>query len=222
MKKILSLALAAMMVVSVLPVAYAADNTYTNPDENTEIGTNVTVVGQGGEYTITVPASLEPGQTGMVTANGYWSSHETLKVSAPKTIEVTDGKKTTNVNVSFMGIESRGDDLNEMNIPVNISIDSGDIKFGKWTGTIVYDVELEVDKVTFTLNGTEHQAEHWMTFGDWVNSDYNTINAKLVDNNDINHTLLVKTENDKIFMYNGSFINSKTLVTDGLAVTLST
>ena len=216
MKKILSLTLAVMLVVSAIPTAFAAET------QDYSLGTAVTVEGAGGEYTVTVPATLEPGQTGTVTAKGYWASHQILKISAPETIEVTDGTKTTNVNVSFAGIESKGNDLEEMNVPVSISIDDGGIKFGKWTGTIVYDVELETEKIAFTLNGTEYQAEYGMTFGDWVDSEYNTINAKLVDNNDTNHTLLVKTEADKIFMYNGSFINSKTPVTDGLAVTLST
>lgn len=82
MKKILSLALAAIMVVSVLPVAYAADVDY-------KTGTNVTVVGDGGEYFVTVPASLVPGDEGTVTAYGKWASNQTVKVWTDNTVEVT-------------------------------------------------------------------------------------------------------------------------------------
>lgn len=138
MKKILSLALAALMMVSVLPVAYAADVDY-------QTGTNVKVVGDGGEYYVTVPASLEPGQTGTVTAYGKWASSETVKVWTNETVEVTHsetGEKTT-VNVAFDGIESLGNDLEDMEVTADISIDKGEIRFGEWTGVIEYNVEFD-------------------------------------------------------------------------------
>lgn len=138
MKKILSLTLAAMMVVSVLPVAYAADVDY-------KTGTNVTVVGDGGEYFVTVPASLEPGQTGTVTAYGKWASNATVKVWTEDTVEVThvDTGAKTDVNVTFAGIESAGNDVEDMNVTAPISIDKGEIRFGEWKGLIEYNVEYE-------------------------------------------------------------------------------
>ena len=138
MKKILSLTLAVMLLVSAIPTAYAADQDYS-------LGTAVTVEGAGGEYTVTVPATLNAGEVGTVTAKGYWASGETLKVTAPETIEVTNTKTSqkATVNVSFDGIESLGNDLEEMNVPVSISVDKGNTKFGTWTGTIVYNVELD-------------------------------------------------------------------------------
>lgn len=125
MKKILSLTLAVMLLVSAIPTAFAADQDYS-------LGTAVTVEGAGGEYTVTVPATLNAGEVGTVTAKGYWASGEILKVTTPDTIEVTN--TTTNqkatVNVDFDGIKSRGNDLEEMNIPVSISVDKGNTKFG--------------------------------------------------------------------------------------------
>ena len=175
MKKILSLTLAVMLLVSAIPTAFAADQDYT-------LGTSVTVEGAGGEYTVTVPAALNAGDVGTVTAKGFWAAGETLKVTAPETIEVTNtatSQKAT-VNVDFDGIESLGNDLEEMNIPVSISIDTGNTKFGTWTGTIVYNVEL-VGPVKpgegqkgFTIDGVSYIADEDMEVRDWVNSDYNT------------------------------------------------
>ena len=53
----------------------------------------------------------------------------------------------------------------------DISVDKGNTKFGTWTGTIVYNVELN-DIITFTIEGTEYQAVDGMTWREWANSDY--------------------------------------------------
>ena len=52
-KRILSAVLATTMVASAIPVAFASNVDY-------KVGTAVTVVGQGGEYFVTVPAALQP------------------------------------------------------------------------------------------------------------------------------------------------------------------
>ena len=179
MKKILSLTLAALMVVSMVPTAFAAET------QDYSLGTAVTVEGAGGEYTVTVPATLNAGQVGTVTAKGYWAAEDTLKVTAPETIEVTNtvtNQKAT-VNVDFDGIESLGDDLEEMNIPVSISIDKGNTKFGTWTGTIIYNVELVepviVGAIEFTIDGKTYYADEGMTWGEWKDSKYNTDNIDI-------------------------------------------
>ena len=172
MKKILSITLAAVMLLSMIPTAFAAET------QDYSLGTAVTVEGAGGEYTVTVPATLNAGEVGTVTAKGYWASEDTLKVTAPATIEVTNtatSQKAT-INVDFDGIESLGNDLEELTRTASISIDTGNTKFGTWTGTIVYYVELvEPPKgnITFTINGTEYQAEEGMTWTEWIESDYN-------------------------------------------------
>lgn len=167
MKKILSLTLAVMLLVSAIPTAFAAET------QDYSLGTAVTVTGAGGDYTVTVPATLTPGQTGTVTASGYWSSDEVLYVTVPSTVEVRNGSQTANINVSFDGIKANGNYIEGMNIPVNISIDNGGILFGEWTGIIEYDVEL-ISLITFTIAGTEYKAEDGMTWFQWANSTYNT------------------------------------------------
>lgn len=170
MKKILSLTLAVMLLVSAIPTAFAADQDYT-------LGTAVTVEGAGGEYIVTVPATLNAGEVGTVTAKGYWSKDEMLSVTAPETIEVThtETNQKATVNVDFDGIKSMGDDLEEMSVSVNISIDHGNTKFGQWTGAIVYTVTLEEipDLIHFTIDGKSYSAEEGMTWSTWVSSDYN-------------------------------------------------
>lgn len=168
MKKILSLTLAVLMVVSMIPTAFAAET------QDYSLGTAVTVEGAGGEYTVTVPATLNAGQTGTVTAKGYWASNQQLRVTAPSVIEVTDGTQKTNINISFAGINSVGSDLEEMNIPVSISIDDGGIKFGTWTGIITYTVNL-VTQRTVPIDGVSYIYETYDTkWTEWVNSEYNT------------------------------------------------
>lgn len=172
MKKILSLTLAVMLLVSAIPTAFAADQDYS-------LGTAVVIEGAGGEYTVTVPATLNAGQVGTVTAKGYWAAEDTLKVTAPETIEVTNtvtSQKAT-VNVDFDGIESLGDDLEELTKTASISVDKGNTKFGTWTGTIVYNVELIkpviVGDVSFTIDDKTYYADENMKWIDWVNSQYN-------------------------------------------------
>ena len=166
MKKILSLTLAALLLVSMIPTTMAAD-------QDVSLGTDITVVGAGGEYSVTVPATLEPGHVGTVTASGYWASNQRLLVTAPSTIEVSSGDKKASVNVSFAGIDSLGSDIQEMNIPVDISIDDGGIKFGEWTGTIVYNVELiRDDMFAFTVDGTKYYAVKRMTWSQWMASEF--------------------------------------------------
>lgn len=171
MKKILSLALAGVMMFSALPMAYAAD-------VDVNIGTDVTVTGtQASEYEITVPATLQAGgAAGNVIATGTWKSSETLIVTTDDEVEVQNDETgaTTMVPVVFEGINAAGNDLAAMSISKEISLEKGDVLFGEWTGHIVYNVELDDGMVQFTIEGTAYQAEDDMTWTQWVNSKYNT------------------------------------------------
>lgn len=133
MKKIISMLMACAMMVSAIPVAHAASTT------------NVTVVGEGGQYYVTVPTSISPDEGGSVRVYGKWASHETVKVWTDSTVQVTHKatKATTEVNVTFDGIESLGNDLAEMDISKPISVDHGNIIFGEWNGVIEYNVEFK-------------------------------------------------------------------------------
>lgn len=116
MKKILSLTLAALMVVSMVPTAFAANVDYQNGTEVEYTGSRTTINEDGtashnAEYTITVPALLAPGGSGTVTLAGYWPSDATVKVTADASVDMLNSinnadKKT--LTVTFAGIELAG------------------------------------------------------------------------------------------------------------------
>lgn len=130
-------------------------------------------------YTITVPATLEAGQSGTVTANGAWHSGQVLKVSVPESIAVSYNGQSIDVGVTFDDINQRGNDISVMNITKDISLEDVSATFGTWTGVIEYNVEV-AELITFSISkrGLDDErtyyAEDGMTYLDWINSDYNT------------------------------------------------
>ena len=150
MKKILSLTLAALMVVSMVPTAFAADVDYQNGTEVEYTGSRTTVNADGtethnAEYTITVPALLAPGGSGTVTLAGYWPSDATVKVTADQSVDMLNSinnadKKT--LTVTFAGIELAGS--NTATVTDNEAVSVSDISaalFGTWSGKFNYNVE---------------------------------------------------------------------------------
>lgn len=173
MKKILSLALAALMVVSAVPTAFAA--------EIPEVGTTtVTLVGtaetSGSTYEVTVPAKMAPGDTADVVIEGSWKSTETLKVTAPEKVTLHYGDQSMDVGVEFAGINQIGNDKDIINTSCSVKLEDKTATFGIWTGVIEYEVKL-VEFISFTIDGVEYQAIEDMTWGEWVESKYNTTSA---------------------------------------------
>ena len=157
MKKILSLALAGVMMFTALPVAYAT-NIYENPDETTEMSTAVTYNaedpnGDGNKenvesYTVTVPAKLAPGGSGNVVVSGTWNSARKLVVTADESVTLSNSINAADkkeLKVTFAGIALTGD--NEVAITgategATVAISVADIQnalFGTWSGTITYE-----------------------------------------------------------------------------------
>ena len=217
MKKILSLGLAATMAMAALPTAFAAET------QDYTLGSQVSVIGNAAsEYEIKVPARLEAGTAGNVVATGTWKSYETLVVTADTEIEVTSKETgaTTMLPVKFDGINATGNDLAAMNISKEVKVEKGDILFGTWTGIVHYNVDLQVEEIDFTIDGTSYKAEYAMTYRQWVDSEYNTIGATIVQNG-TSDQYLVKTSEGRIFLKGGSFIVPDATITDGFAVALS-
>lgn len=139
MKKILSLTLAAIMVASAIPTAFAA--------ETPEVGnTTVTLVGteesKGSYYEVEVPAAMAPGDNADVTVEGNWKSSETLKVTAPEKVTLYNGSQSIDVAITFAGINQAGNDLEDCSATANLKLADATVKFGTWTGVIEYNVEL--------------------------------------------------------------------------------
>jgi len=144
MKKILSLTLAALMVVSALPVAYAAEgeNTYDNNYEG-QMGTAITLNGSGTEeWTVTVPAKMVPGDTGTVKAEGTWAAHKHLAVLAPGTVTLTYGAQSMDVAITGGSLSLLGSSTAEVSKEVEISVADAERLFGTWTGVLTYNVAL--------------------------------------------------------------------------------
>lgn len=156
MKKILSLLLVGVMVFSMIPAAYAT-NVYENPDENTQMGTDVAYTGSRTtieddgsathdvEYTITVPAKLAPKGSGTVTLEGMWPSDATVKVTADPSVEmvnsINSGDKKT-LAVTFAGITLAGNNTAAVSDDETVSV--ADIEaalFGTWNGKFNYNVD---------------------------------------------------------------------------------
>ena len=173
MKKIISLALVGVMALSMVPTALATTD-YTN-------GTKVEYVGQGdARYTITVPALLAPGGEGDVTLQGTWASDATVKVTADKTVTLTNSINAADqkvLDVTFAGIEKAGDNTQTVQAVEAVSVsDISNALFGTWSGKFNYNVEYvePVKMISFMIAFSPYEAEKGMTWGEWLVSEYNT------------------------------------------------
>lgn len=160
MKKILSLALAAAMMVSAIPAAYAleGETTYDNNYEGT-MGTVLTLNGSGTEeWTVTVPAKMVPGDTGTVKAEGTWAADKFLQVKAPSSVTLTYGAQSMDVGITFNGLYKIGNSVDPVTASQDISVAEASRLFGTWTGTLTYEVDL-VEKGDVNRDGVIDAAD---------------------------------------------------------------
>lgn len=152
MKKILSLTLAVLMVVSMIPTAFAAEagGNWAGGTQVEATGTRSTVEDDGSvthnaEYTITVPALLAPGGSGTVTLEGYWPSDATVKVTAEEKVEVVSDINSADkkeLAVTFASIEKAGSNTAVVTASAPVSVANiENALFGKWAGKFNYNVE---------------------------------------------------------------------------------
>ena len=140
MKRLFSLCLAGIMIVSAIPMVYAT--------HDYQQGTQVEYVANSDtnrEYTITVPALLNPGQEGTVTLKGKWASNEVIKVTADKTVELTNSINANDkhvLDITFLGIEKAGDNTAERTYTEKVSVENmpANALFGTWSGKFNYNV----------------------------------------------------------------------------------
>lgn len=142
MKKLMSFLLAAIMLVSMIPTTLAVDT------HNYDQGTEVVYEAQGNEsYTVTVPAKLNPGQSGTVTLKGTWAENRTITVTSESTVTLVNSILPTNtkiLNVLFTGISEKGNNTTEQTFTNTVSVDPiSDALFGVWSGKFNYNIETE-------------------------------------------------------------------------------
>lgn len=154
MKKVFSLLLAVLMLVSALPVAYAAGtNDYT-------AGTAVVYTAANNEdYSITVPASLAPGSSGTVTLAGTWAPNTTISVTADTSVKLTNSINANDqktLAVKFNGISEAGSNTSSQTFTAPVSVDPiENAIFGTWDGHFYYYVgtKTQVSTDAPTLEG---------------------------------------------------------------------
>ena len=206
MKKILSLTLAALLLVSMIPTAMAAEN-------NWQGGTKVEYTAATNEqYTVTVPATLAPGGSGDVVASGTWGSNRKLTVTADDDVTLTNSINAADqkvLDVTFAGIELTGSNTESVSDTKQVAVANiTDAIFGTWSGTFNYNVAMsdvaggsttepsdpdtgdgeEATTITFDIKDGDSedvftlQANEGMTWTEWVDSEYNTLGLYVEDN----------------------------------------
>ena len=179
MKKVITLILALLLLGSLSVGAFAATGN-SSQSQTVSYSNNA-----GSSYTVTVPAKIDltaAGGSGEVSVKGNWAANETLTVTCPAEVTLTNNIVTTEtqpVSVSLgsenAGITQTGNNASESTASATLIV--GEVKdalFGVWTGTVEFTVALESKIFNFTIVGTTYQAENGMTWEQWVESSYNT------------------------------------------------
>lgn len=145
MKKLMSISLAVMLLLSTTLISFGSSVDHTS-------GTEVTYVGAATEqYTVTVPAELEPGEEGEVVVEGTWASNHTIKVTADDTVTLTNSidSDTKTLDITFADVEQAGSNTEYITVTKPISVANiEDALFGTWSGEFYYNVSFASDEIT--------------------------------------------------------------------------
>lgn len=153
MKKMLCLALALVMALSLAIPAMAAV-TNGSSGSTTTVTFDASTGGEGGgavqaeNWTVTVPATMAPGGSDVVSTEGNWSATRMLVVgiSGEKKVTMTCGSDSIDLTITFGGISRSGSNIAAMSKSnENISIANWTTAplFGTWTGTITYSAAMQ-------------------------------------------------------------------------------
>ena len=122
---------------------------------NYRTGTQVSYVGIGSEnYTVTVPATMRPGDTASVSVSGTWASNRKLVVNSDETVTLVNSinaNDTKVLDVTFAGIEKTGDNKEAKTYTETVAVADMpvDALFGTWSGIFNYTVEILNNGATF-------------------------------------------------------------------------
>lgn len=170
MKKIISLLLVLAMVLSMGVTSVFAAEIGGNWGDGTVVTYNADATATE-YYTVTVPASLDPGDGGTVTAEGKFPSNMTLTVTADTSVSLSDGISTKTLGVSFAGIELVGSNTAAVSASNSVAVAnwSDEVKaplFGEWKGTFNYFVELVEESTDDDSDSGSDSATYAATFAD--------------------------------------------------------
>lgn len=194
MKRILSVLMVVVMLVSATPTAFASDSSE---------GTDIVMIGEYATeaYTVTVPAQLAPGESGEVVVKGGWRPSKMVTVSCPNSVTLTYEGQTIDVGVNFPGITQAGSMDDAINRVETISVESKSVAFGTWTGHLSYTVSFSEFIIIDASYGGHTDIiipyDAGMTWGQWFDSDYSK-NIKNISGDEL--TVLYDSTNDYFYV----------------------
>ena len=187
MKKLFALILTVAMLFSLSVTAFAA---------NTEGGSTEVSFNVDPTYTVTIPATVElerQEDNGTVTYENDYTltaqagvrlkKNEYIEVTVASDFEMTTTEGATLAYAITKGGKAVGNngvvaqfetDKNAQSTTIHIAANDPDFA-GEYKDTVTFTVAVkDVPKplISFTIDGTSYQAEEGMTWGDWVNSEY--------------------------------------------------
>ena len=186
MKKLFALLLAITMMATLSVTAFAADY-----DTAGDKGMNVTYSVNPG-YTVTIPETVTIGTSGtsaeisaadVVVEKGQYVS-VTLAADNNFTVKTTEGAELPYTVTANGETVAAGGEILAVNpadgktgtATITFDIDETAIQYaGTYTGSATFTIAVKdapVTTINFTIDGVSYQAEEGMTWGDWVNSEY--------------------------------------------------
>ena len=153
MKKILSMFLALVMLLSMTILTASADteaggnwNGGTKVSYNAEDPDGDGVLNNTESYTVTVPSQLAPGTGGEVVLSGTWASDRMVTVTADKEVVLKNSinkDNTKTLAVTFTTIEQEGSNTSTIEVKEDVSVVAiANAIFGTWSGTFNYFVSI--------------------------------------------------------------------------------
>ncbi len=172
MKKILAILLA-LCITATGTCAFAeeATNKTTDKTEITYLASTNSGV-DNSEWTVTVPATLNAGVEGDVTASGSWAPSHKLTVKADASVKLyINGNESADyaiVPVEYTEISLPGSYEKSVSTDTKVTVDPDNdmaqIKFGTWKGTLNFYINLEeiegyASGLVLGIEGLRSQAE---------------------------------------------------------------
>ena len=193
MKKLFALILTVAMLATMSVTAFAAE---IGPGANASQGSTELSFNVDPTYTVTIPATVELQKVednGTVTYENDYTIEAVAGVRLKKgeyievtvasdfTMQTTEGATlaysiTAGGNAVATGgvVAEFATDKNAQSTTIHIAANDPDFA-GEYKDTVTFTVAVkDVPKplISFTIDGTSYQAEEGMTWGDWVNSEY--------------------------------------------------